>query len=170
MEIVALDPHPSGRLQPACVGGDYVAQGRRNMMSGEKFDHAMAISVANGVRRIDDNRAGFLRRLEPIKDWAALAHREYAGVRGLERCVGGIGGDKLDAEAAFGQGLADALQDCSIVADTSWRVRYLAVDAPTAFGGIHALAFPRSRPSPANSAATMSLARSMSNTRGRTIP
>src|SRR5208337_1119771 len=170
VEIVALDPHPGGRSQLARGGRHDLAQGCRNMVSGEELDHAMTVGVANRIRRIDNDRARLLRCLEPIKDRPTFAHREYVGVGGLERRAGGVGGDKLNAEAPLRQGLADSFQDCGIVVDTARRVLELAVDAPAGLGHVHVPAFPRSRPSPADSAAAMSRARSMSNTRGRTMP
>ena len=99
VEIVSLDPHAGGRRQLARVGGDDMADRCRDMMLREQFDHAVAIGVADRIRRIDDDRAGLLRRLEPIEDSAAFAHGEYVGAGRLERRVGCIGGEKLDIEA-----------------------------------------------------------------------
>ena len=167
VEIVALDPHSGGRSRFPRVAGDDLAGGRRNMVLCKEFDHAMAISVANRIRGIDDDRALLLRRLEAIKDCTALAHHEYVGATGLER---GVGGDKLDMEAPRLQSLTDTFHNCAVVVDTPRRVRQLAVNAPAGLRRVHAPVFPSSLPNPANSAATMSRARSMSNTRGRTMP
>src|SRR5271166_6841918 len=45
VEIVALDPHPGGRSQLARGGRHDLAQGCRNMVSGEELDHAMTVGV-----------------------------------------------------------------------------------------------------------------------------
>src|SRR5262249_35915656 len=120
------------------------------------------------IRRVDDDRAGLLRALEPIEDRPALAHREYIGGVSLE-C--GVGGNQLHIEAARHQGLSDAVQNGAGVVDPPRRLRLLAINPPAGPLRVHApSAIPRSRPNSAASAAAMSRARSMSNTRGRTMP
>ena len=79
VEIVAFDPRAVRRSRLARVGGDDPADGRRDAVSREELDHAVAVGVANRGRRIDDDRARLLRRREAIEDRPALAHHEHVG-------------------------------------------------------------------------------------------
>ena len=111
------------------------------------------------------------RLLEAVEDLTALAHGEDVGPRGLEGGVGGIAGEQLDAEAPLGQGGSHALDDRGVILDPPGRVRGLAIDAPAVSFGTHGASPLVSPPSTTTrSAAAMSLARSMSKTRGKTTP
>ena len=50
-----------------------------------------------------------------IKNCTTLAHYEYVGATGLER---GVGGGKLNMEAARRQSLTDTFHYCAVVIDT----------------------------------------------------
>ena len=76
------------------------------MVSGEQLDHAMTVGIANGIRRIDNDRARLLRGSKPIEDCTALAHREYVGEMGVEL---GVGVNKRP-EAARLQGLGNGFK------------------------------------------------------------
>src|SRR5215467_1285967 len=168
MEIVALDPRCGRRARLVRVTGDDLAGGCGNTMPGEELDHAMAIRVANCIRRIDYDRARLLRVTKPIKYRSALAHHEYIREMGIELS---IRRNELDVEAPRRQSPTDAFQNCAVVVDPSRRVRRFAVNAPTGPSRVHAPPqSPRSRPNSAASAAAMSRALSMSNTQGSTMP
>ena len=68
VKIVALDPGAVGRPRLVRVGGDNPADGRRHAMAREQFDHPMAVGVANGGRRVDDDRARLLHCRQAIQD------------------------------------------------------------------------------------------------------
>src|SRR5260221_2902181 len=167
VEIVALDPNTASRSRLLRVAGDDLTGRRRHMVLREELDHAVAIGVADRIRRIDDDRSRLLRGFETIKNCTTFAHYEYVGATGLEI---GVGGDKLDIKASRRQCVTDTFHYCAVVVDTPRRGRHLAVDAQAGLSRVHAPVFPNSRPSPARSAATTSPARSISNTRGRTMP
>src|SRR5712692_10610938 len=168
MEIIALDPHSGRRPWLVRVTCDDLGGGCGNTVSEEELDHTMAIRVANSIRGIDDDRARLLRVSQPIKDRTAFAHHEYIGEMGIEL---GVGGNELHIEAPRRQSLTDAFQNCAVGVDPPRRVLQLAVNAPAGLGRVHASPqFSRSGPNTAASAAAMSRALSMSNTRGRTMP
>jgi len=95
MEVIPFYPNAGWRPPVACATGNDVTGRRRNMVFGEQLDHSMAISVANRVGAIDNDRARILRVFKPIKDCAALTHNEYIGAAGIEL---GVSGNKLNAE------------------------------------------------------------------------
>src|SRR5580704_3514820 len=55
VEIVALDPGAVGRPRLVRVGSDNPADGSRHAIAREQLDHAVAIRVANGGWRVDDD-------------------------------------------------------------------------------------------------------------------
>src|SRR5262249_46551367 len=97
-----------------------------------------------------------------------LTHREYIGAANVERTVGG---NKFNIEPPRYQDFADLVHDGAVIIDPPRRVLHLPINAPAGLGRcVHAPQLPTSRSNPANSAATMSRARSISKTRGRTTP
>src|ERR1043165_4754002 len=63
MEVVALDPDALLRSRVVRIARDDLARRRRHAMPRKQLDHAMPVSVADRIRRINDNRAGRLRLL-----------------------------------------------------------------------------------------------------------
>jgi hypothetical protein len=118
-------------------------------MAGEQFDHTMAVGVANGGRRVDDDRARLFHSRQTIENRRALTHDEQVGGR---RFNDGVRGDQLDVEAPFRQTFADPSHDGGVIIDAAGRVGGLAQDADTGHGRIHARALSGQR-SPACSAA-----------------
>ena len=135
MEIVALDPGAVGRPGHVRVGGDNPAHRRRHAMAREKLDHTMAVGVANGRRRVDDDRARLLHRRQAIQDRPALAHDEHVRPRCFNH---GVCGNQFDIESPLRQSLADASHDRGVVIDPPRRVGGLAQDAHAGHGRIHA--------------------------------
>src|SRR5262249_48115836 len=149
-------------------GGADPAGGGANVVPRQALNHAMMIGAANGIRRVDNDRTCFPSIAQPIKDRTALAHHEQVGEIAFEL---NVGCNEVHAEAARGHRCANTFHDGAVRIDASRRVRQLAVDAQT--GPRRAHGFPtiaRSRPISDASAAAMSRAVSMSNTKGRMMP
>src|SRR5262245_42901999 len=123
----------------------------------------MAVSIANGIWGIHDDTACILGIGKAIKNCDALTHHENVGTAGVKRSVGV---DEFNIETSRRQSFADAPHDGAIVIDAARRMVQLPVNAP----GIHGSESLVLTAKVAASAAVMSLARSMSNTQGKTTP
>src|SRR5262249_23887155 len=126
----------------------------------------MAVSIAIGICGIHDDTACILGIGKAIKNCDELTHHENVGTAGVKPSVGV---DKFNIESSRRQSFADAAHDGAIVIDAARRMVQLPVNAP-ARPDIHGSESPVLTAKVAASAAVMSLARSMSNTQGKTTP
>ena len=110
-------------------------------MAREKLDHAVPIGVANGGRRVDDDRARRLHCREPVQNDAALAHGENIRIGRVGQI---FGFHQFDDETLRRQRRGDALHDRSVVANAAGRVRLFPIDAPTSPARGHSAMLSRS--------------------------
>src|ERR1051326_8529754 len=106
-------------------------------MPHKELHHAVAISVADRIWRIDDDRADLGGGLEAIEDITAFAHGENIGARRLQCSVGSVTYEKLDIEATSRKSLANTIHDRSIVIETRSEERRVGKECRSRWSPYH---------------------------------
>ena len=88
VEIVSLDPHAVGGPRLRRVGGDDAAHGSGDAALSEELDHPMAVGIADGGGRVNDDRPRSLHGREAVEDRPALTHDEQVCGRRFDEGVG----------------------------------------------------------------------------------